>query len=159
MLGNDQIYVQQDGTIPTTCPACGIVRSIPSSQFNHRGGPVQITCPCGTTFTILAEFRKAYRRAVNLRGTYKKGAPSEEQGKIQIKNMSMTGVAFEAEEGHRLCVGDELILYIVMDNSSFEDIQATVEVIHISENLAGCRFKGLDTYQDDTLASYLMRIR
>ena len=71
----------------------------------------------------------------------------------------MTGVAFEAEEGHRLCVGDELILYIVMDNSSFEDIHATVEVIHISENLAGCRFKGLDTYQEDTLASYLMRIR
>jgi hypothetical protein len=115
-----------------------------------------VTCPCGTSFTVLAEFRKAYRRALNLRGTYTKGAPAEEHGEIQIKNMSMTGVGFIAEQGHCISEGDKLTLHIVMDKSEFGDMQVVVEVIHISERSVGCRFKGLSSQQEDGLASYLM---
>ena len=158
MFETPQSYVQKDGTVPTTCPACGANQSIPSAQFNRRGGPVEVTCPCGTTFTVLAEFRKAYRRAVNLRGTCTKGASEEEHRQIQIKNLSMTGVGFIPEAGQGLSEGDELTLHIVMDKSEFEDIQVAVEVIHVSERFVGCRFRGLSPQQEDGLVSYLMLI-
>ena len=158
MLETAQSYVQEDGTVPTTCPACGAQRSISLAQFNHRGGPVEVICPCGTRFTVLAEFRKAYRRSVNLDGTYTKGASSEEQGSIQIDNLSMTGVGFIAEEGHSIAVGDELVVHIGFDKSDIEDIKVTVAVIHIYDRLVGCHFKEITPQTEDRLASYLMLI-
>jgi hypothetical protein len=158
MLEPPQSYVQEDGTVPTTCPACGAQRSISSAQFNHRGGPVEVICPCGTRFTVLAEFRKAYRRSVNLQGTYTKGASAEEHGNIRIENLSMTGLGCITEEGHGIAVGDELIVHIILDKTEFEDIKVTVAVIHIYERLVGCHFKELTSQTEDRLASYLMLI-
>ena len=158
MLETPPRYVQQDGTIPTTCPACGNARSIPTDKFNPRNGRVEVTCPCGTTFTILAEFRKAYRRAANLRGTYTKAASPEERVEIEIANISMTGVGFVVEKDHGISKGDELTLHIVVDNSECQDIQAVVEVMHVSEMFAGCRFTRMSAQQEDALSDYLIRI-
>jgi hypothetical protein len=158
MLETPPSYVQQDGAIPTTCPSCGNARSIPKDKLDLCSGRVEVTCPCGATFTILAEFRKAYRREANLRGTYTKTASAEERVEIEIANMSMTGVGIIVEKGHGISEGDELTLHIVVDNSECQDIQAVVEVIHVSEMFAGCRFIRMSAQQENALADYLIRI-
>jgi len=117
-----------------------------------------VTCPCGTTFTAVAEFRKAYRRQVNLCGTYVKLSSGNETGEIRIQNLSMTGVGFVAEDGHRLLAGDEVMLRIVFDKGESTQMEVVGEVVHLSDTYAGCRFKEMSSQQEETLASYLVLI-
>ena len=151
--------VQTDNTVPTTCPACGAVRPIPSDAFETKNRCAEIQCPCGKTFTALAEFRKAHRRDVALHGTYTRLPLENETGQVRINNLSMTGVGFTLQGDHGLSGSDLLKLQMVFDKGDCSDVEFVAEVVHISNNgYAGCRFKEMSLQQEEALASYLVLI-
>jgi len=150
--------VQKDGTVSATCPSCGAVQTLESDAFRIRSRSVKVKCPCGTTFTALAEFRKAYRREVNLSGTYANRSSGQENKRIRIKNLSMTGVGFAAGGDQGLSTGDELIIRMVFDKSECPELEVVAEVVYVLDEYAGCRFKEMSPQQEETLASYLVLI-
>ena len=159
MFGPLRSRVQEDGTVPTTCPACGAILPFASDAFQSKNRSVEVQCPCGKTFTALAEFRKAYRRDVDLHGTYARLPLENETGQVRIQNLSMTGVGFSLEGDHCLSGSDALKLRMVFDKGDHSDVQVVAEVVHISNNgYAGCRFKEMTPQQEEALASYLVLI-
>ena len=153
-----RVYVQQDGTVPSTCPACGAERPFQSDKIGTRGRPVELRCSCGNRFSVLPEFRRAYRRETNLRGTYTKFSSENEYGQIIIKNMSMTGVGFTTESDHRLGEGDELMLRFMLDDRKDAKIEAGAVVVRTHGEYVGCKFKKLTPHQEEDLVSFLIQI-
>ncbi len=149
--------VQKDGTVPATCPACGAVHPIPANAFKSRAYPVEAQCDCGKSFPVFAEFRKAYRRQVSLQGTYTPLSSDNEPGPIQVKNLSMTGIGFQADD-NCLSPSDELRLRMVFDKGEHPDLELAAEVVHVSNGYAGCQFKDMSPDQVEILASYLILI-
>ena len=155
-------YVRPDGTVPALCPACGNVCSVPPDRIKVRGKSIDVRCPCGNSFFVLAEFRKAYRRKLSLSGTYAKclaeGDPRKAFGEILIENLSMTGVGFMTEGDDSLSKGDELTLRFMLDDDGHTQIETVAVVKHVQDKAVGCAFSGLTPRQEETLASFLMLI-
>jgi len=158
MSESPRVYVQQDGTIPSTCPACGAKRPLQADKIEICGRPVELRCSCGHRFSVFPEFRKAYRRKINLCGTYTKLSSEKEHGEILINNMSMTGVGFATAVNHCLSENNELSLRIRLDDDKDCEIEAVAVVIHVFDKFVGCRFKELSTHYEDKLVNYLMLI-
>jgi len=153
-----RVYVQQDGTVPSTCPACGAEHPFQSDKIGTRGSSVELRCSCGNRFSVLPEFRKAYRRETNLRGTHTKSSSENEYGEILIKNMSMTGVGFTTEGDHSLGEGDELMLRFMLGDRKDAKIEAGAVVVRTHGEYVGCKFKKLTPHQEEELVSFLIQI-
>jgi hypothetical protein len=155
-------YVRADGTVPTVCPACGTAGSVPPGRIQGRGEPLEVRCPCGHSFYVLAEFRKAYRRRLSLSGTYTKGLaegdPKATSGEILIDNLSMTGLGFITAEDDSLSKGDELTIRFTLDDDAHTPIETSAVVKHVRDKAVGCAFSGLPSRQEEALASFLMLI-
>ena len=147
---------QQDGTIPSTCPACGAKLTLQADEIGTRGRPIGLRCSCGHRFSVFPEFRKAYRRKTNLCGTYTMLSSENEHGEILIKNVSMMGVGFATTGNHCLSENNELSLRIRLDDNKGCEIEAVAVVIHVLDKFVGCRFKELSPHYEDKLATYLM---
>ncbi len=155
-------YVRPDGTVPTACPACGTAGSVPADRIKGPGEPIEVRCRCGNSFYVLAEFRKAYRRRLSLRGTYAKGLAEsdlrEKSGEILIENLSMTGVGFMTAGDNSLSEGDELTVQFSLDDDGHTRIETSALVKHVRDKTVGCAFSGLTSRQEESLASFLMLI-
>jgi len=155
-------YVQPDGTVPATCPTCGTVSAVPPDRIKGRAAPIEVRCPCGNSFYVFAECRKAYRRKLRLSGTYAKclaeGHPKEACGEILIDNLSMTGVGFITAGDDSLSEGDELTLRFTLDDEGHTRIETSAVVKHVRDKAVGCGFSGLTSRQEEALASFLMLI-
>jgi hypothetical protein len=149
--------IQKNGTVPATCPSCGAVRRYPSEAFGARNA-VEVKCSCGNSFSLLAEFRKAYRRRVNLSGAYARRSFGQEDQSMRIENLSMTGAGLAVGGKHGLAQGDELALRIVFDKGDYSELEVAAEVVYLRDGYAGCRFKDLSPDQEEVLASYLVLI-
>lgn len=151
-------YVQPDGTIPATCPACRAEIRLTETQVQTRGSPFEVTCPCGKRFRLFAEFRKAYRRPVHLTGTYANLSSPDHAGNLVIENMSMTGIGFAPKGPHGILKGQTLLLRFVLDDEAKTPIETQAVVAHARPEFVGCAFKDLSPEQEDALATYLIRI-
>jgi hypothetical protein len=155
-------YARPDGTVPTACPACGTAGSVPPDRIKGPGEPIEVRCPCGNSFYVLAEFRKAYRRKLSLSGTYAKGLaegdPKKACGEILIDNLSMTGVGFITAGDDSLSKGDELTIRFTLDDDGHTQIETSAVVKHVRDKAVGCAFSGLMSRQEEALASFLMLI-
>lgn len=116
-----------------------------------------VNCPCGLTFWAFMEHRRAYRRSVQLAGTYE--SPGKDRSEIAfINNLSMTGLGLNTAGRHGLARGDELTLRFTLDDGMDEEIRATVVVKHVRNNYLGCQFMNLADRDEERLAGYLAMI-
>ena len=152
-------YVQRDGTVPAVCPHCGEINPVPAKSMHGGRNSTDVQCTCGEQYPVFAEFRKAYRREMNLPGFYVKHAPEKHRGEILIKNMSMTGVGFLSMGTLPISNGDEVTLNFVLMDEHQTVMETAVIIVYVDGQFAGCSFKELSPQQEEVLASFLMHLR
>ena len=145
-------------TLLTVCPFCAVSNPVAWKKKVRPGQVITVQCLCGKKYSVVAELRKAYRRAVALRGTYSKTNPVPFHGNMVIKNISMTGVGFRTDDAHTVQEGDNLLLRFALNDDKQTTMEMMTTVIHVAPDFIGCSFEELTSREEDILASYLMLI-
>jgi hypothetical protein len=149
------VRLNPDNMAVIKCPQCGTARTVNAAKLDNPRGPLKARCKCGAAFGILFEVRKAYRKETRLHGNYVKDSAGEEQGRIIVRNISLSGIGFTTLTKHNLKQGDNVRLKFTLDDKRRSEIEKNGVVRVVNDKSIGCQFTGSDQ-QDDALGFYLM---
>ena len=63
---------------------------------------IEVKCFCRKIFDVVLEFRKMYRKDVELKGRYVNQSRDNDEGSIIISNISMNGLGFHINGAHKI---------------------------------------------------------
>ncbi|MBU0483319.1 MAG: PilZ domain-containing protein [Proteobacteria bacterium] len=154
-MEEQKVYVNQDNTAVITCPACEKVKSIQVQQFKGTKHILNARCSCQQVFPVRLEFRKAYRKEIQLGGDYVYWPSRNPRGKMRVLNVSITGIGMSVAGFHNIKVGHELEVKFNLDDKNNSEICRKVVVRLIEGNYIGCEFME-SAKNDKALGFYLM---
>lgn len=65
-----KVFVKEDNRATIRCEGCGLVQTVQMKDLASLAPVVRIRCACAAVFPVRFEYRKFYRKATNLEGTY-----------------------------------------------------------------------------------------
>lgn len=151
----DQKAFVKDGDQTTIiCPTCSSAKEISVRQFRHRLHMLKVKCKCGHSFRVQLEFRRNYRKATDLAGTFDLLYPAAGGAVAKIINISLSGVCFEVKGMHDLKIGQKGLLVFKLDNRKETVLSKRVLIRSVNGNRIGSEFVE-DRAFDKDLGFYL----
>ncbi|OFZ56120.1 MAG: hypothetical protein A2511_11180 [Deltaproteobacteria bacterium RIFOXYD12_FULL_50_9] len=153
-----KVYVSNLNTIVVRCPACSNTKIIPVTKLKGIKCTFKVVCICKEAFKVNIDYRRRYRKNISLLGKYKPlsdWCPSDWWGKMQLKNLSMTGVGFLVQGNHKISKNDKLLVNFILNDRHNSEIEKPVVVRNIEKNYIGCEFQALSPYEK-ALGFYLL---
>jgi len=154
-MEEQKVYVNPDNTAVVKCPHCETTKVVHVGKFKGPRRRLKIRCSCNSSLSVTFEFRKAYRKETNLQGFYSKVRSTSAPGKVEVKDLSMTGIRFVTASPHTLRKGDEVMVSFTLDDRNRSKIEKKVVVRWIKDRAIGCRFSESVQY-DKVFGFYLM---
>lgn len=162
--GCQKVQVGADNTATVACPHCGLCYKVNALKVEPRGRSYRLKCKCGDGYSAFFEFRENPRRALHVKGFYRKvkevyvrgtarTVPASEGGldKMQVKNVSRTGIGFVVPTGHGLKVGDNIEVMFTLDDAEGSRMERTAVVRRVSgEDYVGCQFMDVGHFDEAT---------
>ena len=166
-MGEEQaqkVFVKEDNSALIRCESCGLVETVHMQDLVSLASVVRVRCACAAVFPVRFEYRKFYRKATNLEGTYQvlfdeRDIPDLSLAKktinCRIENLSMHGAGFSALGRHRIEKSARLILGFTLDNPKRTWIEKIGVVQLVEGAYLGLRFDE-PAGTDRELGFYLM---
>ena len=154
-METQRVHLNPDNMAVIKCPQCGTTRTVNAARLDNPRGPLKARCKCGAVFRILFEVRKVYRKETRLHGDYFKDSPGEEQGRIIVRDISLSGIGFTTLTKHNLKQGDKVRLRFTLDDERRSAIEKDGVVKVVNDKSIGCQFTDSDQ-RDEALGFYLM---
>lgn len=137
---NQKVFVE-DGHEPTIiCPACNEAKKISVRQFRHRLYMLKVKCKCGQAFRVQLEFRRHYRKATDLEGSFNLLSPGAGGAAAKIINISLSGICFEIKGMHDLKIGQQGLLVFKLDNRKGTMLRKKLFIRSVNGNRIGGEF-------------------
>ncbi|MFA6499251.1 MAG: PilZ domain-containing protein [Desulfurivibrionaceae bacterium] len=159
-----KVFVRDDNTAKIRCDTCGIIKTVRLQEAASLAPVVQVRCICTAIFPVRFEYRKFYRKATNLEGSYhvlfdERDIPDLSLAKktinCRIVNISMHGAGFSTLGRHRIEKNARLILGFTLDNPNRTWIAKVGVVQLVEDSYLGLRFDE-PANTDRELGFYLM---
>ena len=147
-------YVNEKREASVVCPNCAKQRTICAAPYENSRLDVKARCGCGSEFMVAFEWRRAYRKKVNLGGHYFSKCTRKEFGEMVVEDLSRNGMRFRAHFGHGLDVNTVVQAKFTLDDSVSSQITKNVVVRHVADGYIGAEF--CDTGFEKALGFYLM---
>ena len=148
-------FVKSNDMASIRCPKCDLVKDIAVGKFRNNRHTLKTRCSCGNIFMIALDFRKHYRKPTNLEGMYTLiGPPTSGGGRMQVINISRSGVGFSVSGLHNIHVGQKASLSFTLDNKKKTKLCKKVIIRSVRDNNIGCEFLDQDDIGKD-LGFYL----
>ncbi len=144
-------HVDQDKFIVLNCPKCQHITRVSVSKFQNKKHKLTTRCKCNHRFQTQLNFRKYYRKNVNIAGEVV--FPSANNGKIRklitVSDLSMSGLRFKMVDEVKLQAGN--LVRVTFDLATKQPTTIRKEaIIRFSDNdHYGCEFKELDLQEKD----------
>ena len=136
-----------------TCPACGHSKKIDASKYQNAGNALKVKCKCGYFFNCCIDFRKFYRKKVNLSGEYIV-LKNQRKGDMLVEDISMGGLGFINMTPHILEKGDILEITFRLDDKKRTELTRKVRIMIIKGYFVGTEFFQKNRF-DKELGFYL----
>lgn len=135
-------YISPLGTYFFHCTECNAIRMINAEPLRRKGHVVNLRCTCGAVFLHDLEFRKDYRKKVEIPASCTAmGNDFYQQFPCSIVNISMGGVAFKLNFPYPVREGKQLHINFTLENKSSTRITRQVQVLHRPQaDVFGCAF-------------------
>ena len=133
------IYAGATNHVTIICPKCGLAKNKNVFKFKDTHKRLKAKCKCGEVFRVELEFRRYYRKEVQLSGEYFV-QENDERGVILIEDISMTGIKFSTLEPHNMSRNDSVELKFTLDNQEKTEIQTLVKIMWIADRTVGAHF-------------------
>ena len=128
------------------CSKCGLKKEINVFKFKDTHKRLKAKCKCGEVFRLTLEFRKHYRKKVQLAGEcFVQG----EKDDIFIKDISMTGINFITFKEHNFSIHDRVELKLALDEQMEPEIQTSVKIKWVNGRNVGAQFNNPKSLEKD----------
>ena len=135
----EKIYVGHTNKITLTCPKCGLVTNKIVSKFKNTHKKLKAKCQCGEVFRFTLDFRKYYRKNVQLTGEYFVQG-KDENGEIRIEDISKTGIKFTTLKPNNFYKYDLVELKFALDDSMKMNVRTRIKIMWTNGHTAGAKF-------------------
>jgi uncharacterized Zn finger protein len=149
----ETLYAGASNHVTVICPKCGLKKNINVFKYKETHKRLKAKCKCGEVFRLSLEFRRFHRRIVRLTGEYFV-QEKDEKGEVLIKDISMTGINFEAIKPHNIAKHDTVEVKFTLDNSDKTELYTLVKIMWAKDLNVGGRFIDQGLYKQD-LVLYL----
>jgi hypothetical protein len=149
----EKVFVGRNNEVKVTCPECGLEKNINVFKFKDTHKRLTAKCKCGEVFRFSLDFRKYYRKKVQLSGEcfiHEKN----ERDDILIIDISKTGVNFTTFKPHNFFRNDTVELKFNLDNTMESEIHTTAKIKWINDRNVGAQFNNTKLFETD-LGLYL----
>jgi hypothetical protein len=149
----ETMYAGATNHVTVICPKCGLKKNINVFKYKDTHKRLKAKCKCGEIFRLSLEFRRFYRKIVRLTGEYFV-QEKDEKGEVLIKDISMTGINFEAIKPHYIAKHDTIEVKFTLDNPDKTELDTLVKIMWAKDLNLGGRFIDQGRYKQD-LVLYL----
>ncbi len=149
-----RVFTNEKGEAVIRCCVCGRKKIANVTAYQGSDKKIKVTCPCGTAFFIHLDWRRHYRKQVNLDGDYLRDGPNEEIGTMEVKDVSMGGLGMMILQRHSLNPGDIVRVSFELDDGPRSHIARNAIVRNVNGSLVGVEF--CDNKLDKALAFYVL---
>jgi len=149
----ERMYAGATNHVTVICPKCGLKKNINVFKYKDTHKRLKAKCKCGEIFRLSLEFRRFYRKTVRLTGEYFAQERGEE-GEVLIKDISMTGINFEASKPHNIAKHDAVEVKFTLDNPDKTELDTLVKIMWAKDLNVGGHFIDQVRYKQD-LVLYL----
>lgn len=148
-------YVNSKNNATVICLACNTARQISAAPYRHKRHAIKVNCRCGEKFELNLDFRRHYRKSVDLAGTYTITNPKKAGGGIiHIRNISRSGMGFTVSGRHNLKPDISVSLEFNLKDKKQTPIKKDANIMVVLDNHIGCEFF-TNTPDDRALGFYL----
>ena len=151
----EKIYVGHTNKVTIICPKCGLEKNTIVSKFKDTHKKLKAKCKCGEVFRFALDFRKYYRKNVQLNGDYFVQG-KDEKGEILIEDISKTGIKFATLKPHNFAKDDLVELKFTLDNPMRMEVRTRVKILWIIDRNVGAQFNDPKLLEKD-LGLYLIK--
>ncbi len=158
----EKVFVGSDNTATLICPECKHTRVVDVAKYLRPDAPSRLKakCPCGNSFVVSLEKRKHFRKEARLEGIYRyspgnaPGEEPEQQGLIQVLDISKSGLRIKLNSRPRFQVGDLINVEFRLDDNRQSLIRRNVYVRNIKNLVIGLEYASQSSL-DSVLGFYL----
>ena len=151
----ETIYTDNTNRVSIICPKCGFEQNIDTTSLKDTQKKLEGRCKCDEPYQFTIEFRKRYRKEVELPAKYIILGKGEKED-IIIRELSFTGIQFESLKPHYISINDTLEVTFELDNHWRSKIRKLVKVIWIKDLIVGTSYIESKLYEND-LEFYLKK--
>jgi uncharacterized C2H2 Zn-finger protein len=148
------LYPDPQGVVTISCPKCNFSRRVEAKSIKRASEGFSIRCRCGDIFKARVDYRRHYRKAVNLSGVYR-NLRTGRLGQMTVEDLSLGGVGFRTSGRHDLLTGDPLEVTFNLDDRKSSKISLALVVKRIHDHSVGTEIKEESRGNRD-LGFYLM---
>jgi len=148
-----KVYVDHTNQVKVICPKCGLEKNINVIKFKDTHKRLKANCKCGEIFRFALNFRKHYRKKVQLSGEYFIQERNVRDD-IFIKDISMSGINFITYKPHNFSKDDTVELKLEFNDQMEKEIHTSVKIKWINDRNVGAQFNNPKLLEKD-LAVYL----
>jgi hypothetical protein len=132
-------YADEKDQATITCPKCSFIRTISALPYKDVKRALKVGCKCGNKFLCRIEYRKYFRKKVNLAGEY--GNPKTgEHGDMLVADLSMKGIGFPPVQPHQLKPEDTVIVTFKLDDRNKSEVKRKTTVRAVKGSFIGAEF-------------------
>jgi hypothetical protein len=149
----EKAYVDRTNQVKIICPKCQLEKNINVFKFKDTHKRLKVKCKCGEEFRVALDFRKYYRKKVQIAGEcfiHEKN----ERDDILIIDISMTGINFTTFRPHNFSKDDLVELKFKLDDPMNTEIHTTIKIKWVNDRNAGAQFNNPKLFEKD-LGAYL----
>ena len=137
------------------CPHCNMTKIIKVAQFKGHKHCLKLRCSCGKPIVVDLNFRRYYRKQVDLLGLCKPLDPPGHPLAIKIQNISLFGIGFTVTGRAPFKKGTQLLLSFELDDKHRTKLEKKALVVQVEGSYVGCSFLLLQDEMDKALGFYL----
>ena len=136
-MGN--FYVDEKNQTKIVCKKCGLSKIIDVNKFRDTHKHMKAKCKCGEVFKLTLDFRRHYRKNVQLSGEcYIREENITDD--ILVKDISMSGINFTTYKPHNFSKDDTVELRFTLDNPMKTKIIEPVKIIRTFGRNVGAQY-------------------
>lgn len=141
-----KFYVDENNQAIIVCQKCGLNKIVDVTKFKDTHKRLKAKCKCGEVFRLTLDFRRHYRKKVQLAGEYY-SQEKNDKGEILIKDISMSGINFETLKPHNFSKDDTIELKFILDNPMKTKVQESVQIMRTSGRNVSAQYINLSRMQ------------
>ena len=134
-----KFYVDENNQARIICHKCGINKNLDVTKFKDTHKRLKAKCRCGEVFQLTLDFRRHYRKNVQIVGKCFIQSKNERDN-IAIVNISLSGINFTTFKPHNLSIDDTVELNFTLDNPLRTNVREPVKIKRIAGRNIGAQY-------------------
>ena len=134
-----KFFVDENNQARIICHKCGLNKNLDVTKFKDTHKKLKAKCKCGEDFRLTLDFRRHYRKKVQLDGEcfiQKKN----ERDDILIIDISLSGINFTTFKPHNFSIDDTVELKFTLDNPMKTKVRESVKIKRIAGRNVGAQY-------------------